>query len=44
MLERFRIGGIVWHQRLAVQRSVSKLGKEAEVRVKLAVSWNEYRR
>lgn len=44
MLERIRIGGIVGHQRLAVQRSVSKLGEETEVRVKLAVSWNEYRR
>lgn len=44
MLERIRISGIVRHQRFTVQRSVSKLGKEAEVRVKLAVSWNEYRR
>lgn len=42
MLERIGIGGIVRHQWLAVQRSVSKLGEEAEVRVKLAVSRNEY--
>lgn len=44
MLERLGICGIVRHQRLAVQRSVSELGEEAEVRVELAVSWNKYRR
>lgn len=44
MLERLGIRGIVRHQRLAVQRSVSELGEEAEVRVELAVSWNKYRR
>lgn len=41
-MERIRIGGIVWHQWLTVQRSISKLGEKAEVRVKLAVSWNKY--
>lgn len=44
MLKRIRVSSIVWHQRLTVQRSVSKLGEEAEVRVKLTVSWNKYRR
>lgn len=44
ILEGIRVSGIVWHQWLAVQRSVSKLGEEAEVRIKLTVSWNEYRR
>ena len=44
LLEGVGIGGIVWHERLAVEGGTAELGQEAELGVIFTMSWHEHRR
>lgn len=44
LLERVRVGGVVRHEWLTVERGAAELGQEAELGVVFAVSWYQYRR
>lgn len=44
LLERVRVGGVVWHEWLTVEGGAAELGQEAELGVVFAVSWHQYRR
>lgn len=44
LLEGVRVGGVVWHERLAVQGGAAELGQQAELGVIFTVPWHQHRR